>query len=67
MDDRDIEDTREPQDEEEEFECSLCEELYILGTDHIEYRNKLICIFCAEDIGCELRGLYIRIRKGVRR
>ena len=35
---RDIEDTRQPDDEEEQFECCVCEILYPLTSSHSRFR-----------------------------
>lgn len=62
MNDRDIEDTRMPEDEEEQFECCVCENLYPLTASHSRFRflilysrsargvQKYVCWACREII-----------------
>ena len=62
MNDRNLEDTRMPEDEVEEFECYLCEGFYILDCEHITLTfnvrrgsktvktEKDICVYCSDKI-----------------
>ena len=65
MNDRDIEDTRMPDDEDEQFECALCENFYPLLGKETVINDKRICADCSiED--ADQQGFLDRALKAAR-
>ena len=54
MNDRDIEDTRMPEDEYEEFECDLCRQFNELTGLEVVIKEKYICNTCAHEVSYQL-------------
>jgi len=68
MNDRDIEDTRMPDDEEEWFTCEICGDDFDLSCAHIEIEKRkkgsyfkfetlCICYSCGEDVADQFSKL----------
>jgi len=50
MDDRDIEDTRQPPDPVEAFTCDICGDDFPIDAQHIDIKKAIICECCLDEI-----------------
>ena len=66
MNDRDIEDTRMPDDEDEQFECALCENFYPLLGKETVINDKRICADCSIEDADQM-GFWDRMFKAERK
>ena len=65
MNDRDIEDTRMPDDDYEEIECNLCQQFKELTGLEVVIKEKYICISCVHE-AVEQSGYWDRMLKAER-
>ena len=66
MNDRNLEDTRMPEDEVEEFECALCEAVVPYFGSEVVINEKRICNGCAFEVA-DQAGYWSRLLKAERK